>query len=64
MELKPMTEIEKKAKELQADYHRKWRAKNKEKVAAINKRYWKKKAAALIEREKQENEAEAEGAKE
>ncbi len=59
-----MDEIEKKAKELQAKYHREWRAKNKDKVAAINERYWLKKAAALIEREKEDDESDAEGAKE
>ena len=54
-----MNELEQKAKELQAEYHRKWRAENKEKVAAINKRYWKKKAAAMIEAEKESGEADA-----
>ena len=39
-----MKTIEKKAKELQAEYCRGWRAKNKEKVKEINKRYWLKKA--------------------
>lgn len=39
-----MNLIEKKAKKLQAQYHRQWRSKNKEKVKEINKRYWLKKA--------------------
>lgn len=38
------SELEKEAKRLEAEYHRKWRAENKEKVKAINKRYWLKKA--------------------
>ena len=46
-----MSEIEKKAKKLRAKYQREWRSRNKDKVAAINKRYWNKKAAALIEQE-------------
>ena len=50
-----MDEIEKKAKELEAMYQRAWRAKNKEKVAAIKKRYWEKKAAAMIEHERNES---------
>lgn len=35
------------AKAAQKEYQKKWRAKNREKVAAINQRYWEKKAAAI-----------------
>lgn len=33
-------------------YHREWRAKNKDRVKAIDDRYWAKKAAAREEAEK------------
>ena len=39
-----MEELQDKAKELQREYHRQWRAKNKDKVKEINNRYWLNKA--------------------
>ena len=39
-----MNELEAKAKEIQREYHKNWRANNKEKVKEINKRYWLNKA--------------------
>ena len=36
--------IEKEAKNIQAEYHRNWRANNREKVKEINKKYWLNKA--------------------
>lgn len=39
-----MEELKEKAKQLQREYHREWRAKNKDRVKAINERYWQKKA--------------------
>lgn len=39
--------IEELAKEEQRKYQRQWRAKNRDKVASINRRYWEKKAAEL-----------------
>ena len=50
-----MENIEKMAKEVQARYMREWRAKNKDRVRASNKRYWQrraKKEAAQKENEK------------
>ena len=32
------------ARKIEAEYHKNWRAKNKDKVKEINKRYWLKKA--------------------
>ena len=46
-------ELEKEAKKLEAEYHRKWRAENKDKVREINKRYWLKRALKS-KREKEE----------
>ena len=37
-------ELEQLGKEAQRDYHRQWRAKNKDKVKQYNKNYWIKKA--------------------
>lgn len=45
-----MEELSNKAKELQREYYRKWRANNKEKLKEINQRYWLKKAQNYIER--------------
>lgn len=45
-----MSIIEDKAKKLEAEYHRNWRAKNPEKVKAINKRYWINKAKKELEK--------------
>lgn len=39
-----MDEIIEKAKELQREYHKNWRANNKDKVKAINEKYWLTKA--------------------
>ena len=39
-----------KARELETEYHKEWRAKNKEKVKAINQRYWIKKAKKELEK--------------
>lgn len=39
-----MQELQKKARELKNQYHRNWRANNKEKVKEINQRYWLHKA--------------------
>ena len=46
-----MNNIENKAKRLQAEYHKKWRKKNPDKVKAINKRYWLKKAQKELEKD-------------
>lgn len=45
-----MQELQNKVKELQREYQRNWRAKNKDKVRAINNRYWEKKAKIEVER--------------
>ena len=39
--------IEELAKDARREYHREWCKKNKDKVRAINRRYWEKRAAAL-----------------
>ena len=39
-----MENLEAKARELQREYMRKWRAKNKDKLSKINKNYWLNKA--------------------
>lgn len=41
-------EIKTKSAELKRTYIREWRAKNKDKVAAANRRYWERKAAAAM----------------
>lgn len=47
-----MTEQEKAAaRKAQNEYHREWRAKNRDKVRAINERYWAKKAAEAAQKE-------------
>lgn len=48
-------ELVKEAKEQKNQYNREWRKNNKEKVKAINQRYWIKKAQKLRE-EKNNNE--------
>ncbi len=48
-----MEDIEKliqEAKKLEAEYHREWRAKNKEKVRKNNQRYWINKAKKELEK--------------
>ena len=40
-------------------YHKEWRAKNKDKIAASNKRYWERRAAKIAaERERAKERAE------
>ena len=39
-----MDNLQEKAKELQREYHKNWRANNKYKVKAINQNYWLNKA--------------------
>lgn len=41
--------LEEAVRELQREYKRKWQANNPEKVKAYRRRYWEKKARALIE---------------
>ncbi len=45
-----MQDIEKIAREERNAYFREWRAKNKDKVKAINKRYWENRAKNNIEK--------------
>lgn len=40
-----------KAKEARNAYYRQYRAKNRERIRSINKRYWEKKADAVKEQE-------------
>ena len=40
--------IEEMARIAQREYQKKWRKNNREKVAAINQRYWAKKAQAAL----------------
>ena len=47
--------IEEIARKIQSDYHKKWRAKNKEKVKKTNKKYWLNKAKKEIELNKKED---------
>lgn len=42
-----------KAAELRREYHKQWRAKNKDKVREYNRRFWEKQAAKQQEAEKQ-----------
>ena len=43
--------IEEMAKQERREYYRQWRAKNKDKVREINRRYWEKRAAKRQEQE-------------
>lgn len=45
-------ELLKEAKKINLEYHKNWRAKNKDKVKEINKRYWLKKAKQKLEERK------------
>ena len=45
-----MQDIEKIAREERNAYFREWRTKNKDKVKAINKRYWENRAKNTIEK--------------
>lgn len=47
--------IEEKVREAKRMYQREWRKKNPEKSAAIYRRYWEKKAAAIAEQQKGQN---------
>lgn len=49
-----MDELQDIVKELKREYQREWRAKNKDKVQAINNRYWIKKA--LQEQQRRDDE--------
>ncbi len=40
--LSELTELDRKAVEARREYHRKWRAANKDKVKANNQRYWQR----------------------
>ncbi len=42
-----------KAVELRREYHKQWRAKNKDRVREYNRRFWEKQAAKQQEAEKQ-----------
>ena len=55
-----MTEqqIQAKIREERNSYQRQWRAKNKDKVRAINARYWAKRARQKIEKEAQDEQKE------
>lgn len=55
-----MTEqqIQAKIREERNNYQRQWRAKNKDKVRAINARYWAKRARQKIEKEAQDEQKE------
>jgi len=48
-------ELLKEAKKINLEYHKNWRAKNKDKVKEINKRYWLKKAKQKLEERKWNN---------
>lgn len=39
-----METLQEKAKKLQREYHKNWRANNRDKVKAINQKYWLNKA--------------------
>ena len=43
--------------QLRREYQREWRRKNKDKVAANNRRYWERKARKLAEKAEDETEA-------
>lgn len=46
-----MLESNDKARELQRQYQREWRARNKDKVRRYNDDYWRRKAEALTSKE-------------
>lgn len=48
-----MDNFEKLAKAAANAYHREWRAKNPDKVREANRRYWLKKAEAILAQEKE-----------
>lgn len=49
-----MATLEEVVKNLKAEYYRKWRAKNPDKVKEINKRYWLKKAKEMKKNKEEE----------
>lgn len=49
-----MENIEEMAKQIRNKKAKEWRDKNKDKVRAINKRYWEKKAREYLKQEKGE----------
>lgn len=49
-------DIQELARIARREYHRAWRAKNKEKIKATNARYWAKKATQLLRSEEQSKE--------
>lgn len=46
--------VEERAKELQRQYLREWRAKNKDKVTKYNAEYWMRKAQKAMEESKKD----------
>jgi len=46
-------DIDEKARQALNEYHRKWREQNRDKSREIQKRYWRKKALALGEVDKE-----------
>ena len=48
-----MTDVERMAKEEKARYQREWRAKNRDKVRAINARYWARRAEKTVAAQKE-----------
>lgn len=50
-----MEEIKEVARKIRNEKIREWRAKNKDKVRASNKRYWEKKAREYLEKEGEKN---------
>lgn len=51
-----MQNVEQLAREERNAYFRAWRAKNKDKVKAINNRYWEKKAQAKLNEKAEDSE--------
>ena len=51
--------MEDKIKKAYNDYQRQWRAKNKDKVKEINKRFWRKKAEEQEQEEQHQTSPEA-----
>lgn len=49
MESNKEKNIEERAAEARREYYRKWRAANKDKVRATNKRYWERRAQKAME---------------
>lgn len=49
--------MDEKAREAQRAYMREWRRRNREKVAANNRRYWERKAQKLAEQAENRTEA-------